>query len=139
MFVIRYTQDGVYNEGRGNPVQFGEATRYATLAAAEALREDVDEYEIIDESAISGETGVAVIVDGRIAAWFAEFDSGAEEFCTENFFGRWVTMPAYYPRIISPTTEELMRVQELALQLMKKMTPETALDLFERMSDATPD
>lgn len=28
--------------------------------------------------------GAAILVDGKVVAWFAEFDEAAEEWCTET-------------------------------------------------------
>ena len=54
--------------------------------------------------------GTGVIVDGEVVAWFANFDESAEDWCRDNYFGRWLTWRATPPEIIPLTAEEQERV-----------------------------
>ena len=58
----------------------------------------------IGQSALTGGLGAAIIVDGVVVAWFAEFTDEAREWCTENYFGRWLVWRAKTPEIV-PLTE----------------------------------
>jgi len=53
----------------------------------------------------SDNNGVAVIVEGKVVAWFADFNEEAREWCSDNHFGQWVTWQAKQPDLI-PLTEE---------------------------------
>lgn len=64
--------------------------------------------------------GTAVIVDGAIVAWFAEWDEAAREWCTENFFGLWLTFRAKRPEIIPLTEDELVEIEKGAAELCAK-------------------
>lgn len=54
--------------------------------------------------------GVAVLADGEVVAWFANFDESAADWCRDNYFGRWLTWRAKSPEIIPLTAEEQERV-----------------------------
>lgn len=68
-------------------------------------------------SALSDELGVAVLVDGAVVAWFAEMDEGAEDYCRERLFGRWLTWRAKQPEIVPLTPEELARCETAARKI----------------------
>lgn len=75
-----------------------------------------------------GVIGAAVIVDGKMVAWFAEFNEAAEEWCTENHFGRWLVWRATTPEIVPLTTAEY--------EAAKRNSAEFAA-LFEALPEAT--
>jgi hypothetical protein len=50
--------------------------------------------------------GVAVLVDGRVVAWFENFDKSAEQWCTDNHFGRWLAWKSHAPSIAHLTKDE---------------------------------
>ena len=50
--------------------------------------------------------GVAILVDGEIVAWFAELTDEVQEWCTENYFGRWLAWRAETPKVIPLTEDE---------------------------------
>lgn len=54
----------------------------------------------------NGETGVCVLVRGTAVAWFATFDEAAEQWCTENHFGEWLTWRASPPKPLPLTEQE---------------------------------
>lgn len=56
--------------------------------------------------------GTVVIVDGKLVAWFADFNEEAREWCTENFFGRWLGWKAKEPEQIPLTIEDLGRIEK---------------------------
>lgn len=56
--------------------------------------------------------GAAVLVGGRIVAWFAEFTDEAQEWCTANYFGQWLVWRATPPNMVPLTKEEYERVQK---------------------------
>jgi hypothetical protein len=58
-----------------------------------------------------GDMGVAVIVNGEIIAWFKHFDDAAHEWCTENYFGKWLTWPSEIPVLYKLTKEEEERAE----------------------------
>jgi hypothetical protein len=35
--------------------------------------------------------GISVLVDGKIVAWFAEWDEETRDWCSEHYFGKWLT------------------------------------------------
>lgn len=61
--------------------------------------------------------GVAVMVDGKVVAWFADWDETASEWCTENHFGRWLTWRAITPEIIPATQNEIENARQCADEL----------------------
>jgi hypothetical protein len=65
--------------------------------------------------------GVAVLVDGAVVAWFADFDDAARDWCTENHFGRWLLWGASVPEIIPLTPEELADCDRRADEMMAKL------------------
>lgn len=60
--------------------------------------------------------GLAVIVDGAIVAWFADPDECMEEWCTENYFGRWLTFFAKRPVLVPLTRAESDSVEATAAE-----------------------
>ena len=42
-------------------------------------------------------------------------------WCTENYFGKWLTLPAYEPSIKPFTKEELQRIEDVAAMLETKL------------------
>jgi len=64
--------------------------------------------------------GTAVIVDGQIVAWFSEWDEAARDWCTENFFGLWLTFRAKAPAIIPLTEDEIVEIEKGAAELCAK-------------------
>lgn len=61
--------------------------------------------------------GVAVLANGRVVAWFAEFDDYAHDFCTENWFGCWLTWRVKRPEIVPLTPEEQAKCDEAAREI----------------------
>jgi hypothetical protein len=81
--------------------------------------------------------GTAVLVNGEIVAWFANFDESAEDWCRDNHFGNWLTWRATPPETIPLTTEE----QELVDANVAKFAeffnrPEEDAEGFECAADA---
>lgn len=58
--------------------------------------------------------GAAVMVDGKVVAWFADWDETTSEWCTENHFGRWLTWRAITPEIIPATQNEIENARRWA-------------------------
>lgn len=58
------------------------------------------------KSALSAGLGVCVLVRGEVVAWFAEFTEESREWCTENYFGEWLTWRGMAPTPIPLTPEE---------------------------------
>lgn len=67
------------------------------------------------------QSGVAVIVDGRIVAWFAELNTAAEQWCTENYFGTWLTLGATPPEIVPLSEQEQLAIERAAQDLCEAM------------------
>lgn len=63
--------------------------------------------------------GMAVIVNGSVVAWFSDWTEEAMNWCTENYFGKWVAYQAISPKIISPTEEEMKKVSKVVEDMMK--------------------
>lgn len=63
--------------------------------------------------------GIAILVNGRIVAWFAEFDESAREWCTANHFGEWLGWRASAPGIIPLTEAEDTEIRRQAAALHK--------------------
>jgi hypothetical protein len=61
--------------------------------------------------------GTAVLVDGDIVAWFSEFTEEARDWCSENYFGRWLTWRSKPPEIVPLTHEELKQAEAKAAEL----------------------
>jgi hypothetical protein len=61
--------------------------------------------------------GVAVIADGVVVAWFAVFDDEAQEWCSYNYCGRWLTRKASPPQILPFTSEEIASIKACAEQI----------------------
>lgn len=68
---------------------------------------------------IKKETGIAVIVDGIVVAWFHKFDDTTVDWCTENYFGRWLTCKAECPALIPLTEDEIKKVEADAEEMRK--------------------
>lgn len=66
------------------------------------------------------ETGAAIIVDGQVVAWFAQFTEEAREWCTENYFGKWLVWGAKSPELIPMTKEEHTAALREAAELAKQ-------------------
>lgn len=58
--------------------------------------------------------GAAVIVHGQVVAWFADFTEEAREWCTENYFGQWLTWRAKPPEIVPLTEAEYVEAMRTA-------------------------
>lgn len=63
------------------------------------------------------ELGTAVIIGGKIIAWFSDFTEEAREWCTQNHFGEWLTWRAKPPEIVPLTEAEY----EAAIQEGKEL------------------
>lgn len=61
--------------------------------------------------------GAGVYVNGRPVAWFATFDQAASDWCTENYFGRWLIYKSTAPMPVPKTKEELEDIQKRAAEL----------------------
>jgi hypothetical protein len=66
-------------------------------------------------------TGVAVLVDGAIVAWFESFGEEEEYYCTSRWFGRWLTWKATAPSIIPLTEEEEKELNAKVEELTAKI------------------
>lgn len=74
-----------------------------------------NENPVVDESEYpDAGFGVAVMVDGKVVAWFADWDESASEWCTENHFGRWLTWRAITPEIIPASQNEIENARRWA-------------------------
>ena len=65
------------------------------------------------------ETGIAVIVDGEVVAWFNELDDTTVDWCTHNYFGRWLTCKAERPVLIPLTEDEMKKAEDDAEEMMR--------------------
>lgn len=65
------------------------------------------------------ETGVAVIVDGQVVAWFNKFDDSVIDWCAGNYFGRWLTCKAECPVLIPLTEDEMKKAEDDAEEMRK--------------------
>lgn len=72
--------------------------------------------------------GVCVLVDGVVVAWFAEFTAEAQMWCTENYFGQWLTWRAAAPVPIPLTEEEMRDVKRRAQELADVLGFQGGLD-----------
>jgi len=70
--------------------------------------------------------GASVIVNGKVVAWFADFNEEAREWCTENHFGEWLVWRATPPVIVPLTDAEYDKSMEETAKLAKvfESTPE---------------
>lgn len=67
--------------------------------------------------------GAAVLVDGKVIAWFVDFNGTAEEWCTENHFGRWLAWRATPPEIVPLTPDEYEAAQQRAAEFATLFEP----------------
>lgn len=65
------------------------------------------------------ETGIAVIVEGIVVAWFHKFDDTVRDWCTENYFGRWLLCKAECPVLIPLTEEQFQQAALDAVEMAK--------------------
>ena len=65
--------------------------------------------------------GVGVYVGGDLVAWFPEFGEKEREWCTENYFGRWLTWRATAPEHLPLTEKEQAEADRNAAELMEKL------------------
>lgn len=63
------------------------------------------------------ELGAAVLVRGKVVAWFSEFTEEAQEWCTENHFGEWLTWRAKPPEIVPLTEAEYDEAMQSAVEM----------------------
>lgn len=66
---------------------------------------------------VEDEDGTAVIVDGKVVAWFSVFDDAAVDWCRDAHFGRWLTWRARCPAITPITPEQLENAQQWARKM----------------------
>lgn len=59
-------------------------------------------------------TGTAIIVDGKIVAWFANPDELSAEWCTAAYAGEWLAWPADAPVLDGVSDEDMRRVGKKA-------------------------
>lgn len=78
----------------------------------------------IGQSASTAELGAAVIVRGKVVAWFADWTEAAQEWCTENHFGEWLVWWAKPPEIVPLTIEEIAKIELEANDLYAKLNIE---------------
>jgi len=64
--------------------------------------------------------GISVLVDGKIVAWFAEWDEETRDWCSEHYFGKWLTWKATIPKLIPLSKEEYNNVKKSAKEISKK-------------------
>ena len=76
------------------------------------------------ESLSTAGVGTAVIVRGRVVAWFADWTEEASEWCTENHFGEWLTWRAKPPEIVPLTPEEYDQAMKAGAKLAAKLNIE---------------
>jgi hypothetical protein len=67
--------------------------------------------------------GAAVFVQGELVAWFAEFNDEAQEWCSENHFGQWLTWPAEAPKPIPLTAEQKSKADAKVAEWQKFFNP----------------
>ena len=75
----------------------------------------------LDAVISSLELGSAVIVQVEIVAWFADFNEEARWWCTENYFGEWLTWRAKAPEIVPLTEEECERAKQKGAEIAKRL------------------
>lgn len=68
--------------------------------------------------------GSAVIVNGKVVAWFADWNEANNDWCTENHFGEWLTWRAKPPEMVPLTEKELAQVERNAAKLYKNLRVE---------------
>ncbi len=66
-----------------------------------------------------------IVVNGKIVAWFDEFNEEAREWCTENYFGQWLAWKAKPPEMIPLTQEELKEAEHRAKNWLAMFPPES--------------
>ena len=81
-----------------------------------------DEKQANGEAVLSSAgLGVCVLVRGAVVAWFADFDDAAEDWCTQNHFGEWLTWRAAAPVPIPLTAIEQAACDKRAAALRAKL------------------
>jgi hypothetical protein len=65
--------------------------------------------------------GAAILVDGKVVAWFADFDEAARDWCSFNHFGKWLVWAATTPEIIPLTPEEQADCDRRADEMLAKL------------------
>ena len=65
--------------------------------------------------------GAAVIVQGQVVAWFAEWNETVEEFVREQWFGKWLTWRAIPPELVPLTAEEEEKCMAEAKELSARI------------------
>ena len=53
--------------------------------------------------------GTCVIANGQIVAWFAEYTQETHQWCTDNYFGQWMTFRKVNPPEIIPLTPDELK------------------------------
>lgn len=71
--------------------------------------------------------GTAVLVNGEIVAWIANFDESAADWCRDNHFGNWLTWRANPPELIPLTAEEQKQVDAKVAEFTGFFKPEDLL------------
>jgi hypothetical protein len=68
--------------------------------------------------------GIAVFVQGKAVAWFADWTEETRDWCTENYFGQWLTWRAKPPELIPLTAEESAANEQRAMDLLRVLNHE---------------
>lgn len=76
--------------------------------------------------AVTSGLGSAVIVDGRIVAWFAEPNETTDDLCRGLWFGRWLTWRAKPPELVPLTQAEYEGAMRWAESTAAKIAEKTA-------------
>ncbi len=82
---------------------------------------DIESKSAIEPSDSEEDFGVAVIVDGVVVAWFIDFNDEAQQWCTENHFGKWLAWRAKPPEIVTLTDAELSEAQRFGEEFAKML------------------
>ena len=77
-------------------------------------------------SALNAGLGAAVIVNGQVVAWFADFTEEARYWCMENHFGQWLTWRAKPPEIVPLTEAEYDKAMRSGAELAAELNIEEA-------------
>jgi len=72
------------------------------------------------EYIVEKDHGISVLVDGKIVAWFAEWDEETRDWCSKHYFGKWLTWKATIPKLIPLSKEEYNNVKKSAKEMSKK-------------------
>lgn len=61
------------------------------------------------------------MVRGAVIAWFADFDEAARDWCSDNYFGEWLTWRSAAPSPIPLTEDEMAECSKRGAELAAKL------------------